>query len=138
YLLDQLPPGDRAVVSGLIESDPAVATRLRTLSAVIAPLAADASPDEPPPGLALVAIERAAEYLVSNGLFTAQDGFDPPEPAPVAEPSGTYRESRWQPPVRGWVNAAVLAAVVLLTVGLGLAAVQRARQSYQTAVCQDN
>jgi hypothetical protein len=136
YLLDQLPRGDRAVVAGLVESDPAVAARLRTLSTALAPLAADAEPDAPPPGLALAAIEFTAAHLVANGLFTARDGFGPT--APVAEPDRGYRESRWQPLVRGWVNAGVLTAVVLLTLGLGLAGVQRARQSYQLAVCQDN
>lgn len=136
YLLDQLPPGDRAVVAGLIESDPAVAARLRTLSAAVSPLAADAEPDAPPPGLALAAIEFTAQHVVANGLFTSRDGFGPT--APVAEPSRVYRESRWLPLVRGWANAAVVAAVVLLTVGLGLAGVQRARQSYQLAACQNN
>lgn len=135
YLLDQLPPGDRAVVAGLIASDQAVAARFRTLSAVVAPLAADAEPDAPPPGLALDAIAFTAEHLVVNGLFTARDGFGPS--APVAEPNSAFRESRWQPLVRGWANAAVVAAVVLLTVGLGLAGVQRARVSYQLAACQD-
>lgn len=135
YLLDQLPPGDRAVVAGMIESDPAAAARFRVLSAAVAPLAADAAPDEPPPGLALAGLERTAEHLVTNGLFK-QGEFDPP--APVAEPDRGYRESRWQLVVRGWANVAAVAAVVLLTVGLGLAAVQRARQSYQMTACQDN
>jgi hypothetical protein len=36
------------------------------------------------------------------------------------------------------VNVAVVAAVVLLAIGLGLPAVQKARQSYQQFACQDN
>jgi hypothetical protein len=136
YALGQLPPGDRTVVGNLIDTDPAVAARFRTLSAALAPLAADRDPDAPPPGLALTAIAYTAEHLVANGLFSARDGFTPP--AAVAHPNETYREWRWQPLLRPWVNAAVIAAVVLLTVGLGLTAVQKTRQSYQQAVCQDN
>ena len=136
YLLDQLPPGDRRVVAGLIQSDPTVAARVRTLSAALVPLAADLEPDAPPPGLALDAIAHTAAFVVANGLFTARDGFGPP--SPDASPAELARESRWLPLVRGWVNAAVVATVAVLTVGLGLAAIQRGRQSYQQTLCQDN
>lgn len=136
YLLNQLSPQARADVARLLSSDPTAAARLRVLSAALAPLAADRAPDAPPPGLALAAISFTAEHLIANGLFTTRDGFGPADP--VVEPNRGFRESRWLPLVRGWANAAVVAAMLLLTVGLGLVAVQRGRQSYQLAVCQDS
>ncbi len=136
FALDQLPPGDRAVVGTLIDTDPAVAAKYRAITAALAPLAADHDDDAPPPGLALQAIAFTAEHLVANGLFTGRDGFAPPSVA--AEPDSSYREARWQPALRGWVNAGVVAAVVLLALGLGLPAIQKARQSYQQYACQDH
>jgi hypothetical protein len=136
YALDQLPPGDRAVVSNLIATDAEFAAKFRALSALLAPLAADREADAPPPGLALSAIAATAEHLVANGLFTAKNGFS--QPAAEVHPDSRYRESRWQPLVRGWVNVGVIAAVVLLTLGLGLTGVQKARQSYQQSACQNN
>jgi len=136
YALNQLAPTQRAEVERLVSTDPTVAARLRVLTAALAPLAADRDPDAPPPGLALAALSHAAEYLVANGLFSARDGF-PPDSS-TAEPNSQYREARWQPLVRSWVNAGVIAAVVLLSLGLGLPAVQKARQSYQQSVCQNN
>lgn len=136
YALDQLPPGDRAVVGTLIDTDPAVAAKYRAISAALAPLAADRDDDTPPPGLALAAIAHTAEYVVSNGLFTGRDGFAPP--SAVSEPDSGYREARWQPALRGWVNVGVVAAVVLLAGGLGLTAIQKGRQSYQQYACQDH
>lgn len=136
YALDQLPPADRAVVGNLIDTDPQLGARYRAISAALAPLAADRDADAPPPGLALAAIEYTAEQLVANGQFTARDGFNPPEP--VAEPDSQYRESRWQPLLRPWVNVVAVAAVVLVSLGLVLTAIQSARQSYQQYACQDN
>ena len=132
YLLDQLSPSERAAVSTFVSSDPELAARLNAMSAVLTPLAADAEPDEPPPGLADAAVARTAEFVVANGLFTARDGFA------TATPYARYRESGWLSSLRGWVNVAATAAVVLLVIGLSLTAVGRARQSYQTAACQNN
>ncbi len=136
YALDQLPPADRAVVRNLLDTDPDLVARYRSICSALAPLSADRDADAPPPGLALTAIEFTVEHLVANGLFTARDGFHPP--APVAIPDSLYRESRWQPLLRPWVNVGVIAAVVLLSVGLGLVGIQKARQSYQQYACQDN
>jgi hypothetical protein len=136
YTLDQLPPGDRAVVANLIATDADIAAKYRTLCAALAPLAADHDADAPPPGLALAAIAFTAEHLVANGQFSARDGFG--TPAPVAEPDSRYRESRWQPLLRPWVNVGMVAAVVVLTLGLALVGIQKARQSYQQLACQDN
>ncbi len=136
YALDQLPPADRAVVRNLLDTDPHLSARYRSLCAALAPLSADRAADAPPPGLALAALEFTAEHLVANGLFSARDGFNPP--APAAEPDSKYRESRWQPLLRPWVNVGVVAAVVVLTLGLGLVGIQKARSSYQQLACQDN
>lgn len=136
YALNQLAPAQRVEVERLVSSDPNAAARLRTLSAALAPLATDREPEAPPPGLALAALSHTAEYLVANGLFSARDGFT--SESPVAEPNSQYREARWQPLLRSWVNAGVIAAVVLLSLGLGLPAVQKARESYQQSVCQNN
>ncbi len=136
-LLDQLPTADRAVVRGLIDTDPAVAARFAKLSAALAPLASDAEPITLPAGLATAAIARTAAFAVENGLFTAAGGFAPPA-APTAHPNAKYRESGWMPALRGWVNAAAAAAVVLLVAGLAVTAVGKARQQSQTAACQNN
>lgn len=136
YALDQLTPPQRAEVERLVSADPTAAAHLRAITAAVAPLAADREPDMPPPGLALTALSHTAEYLVANGLFSAREGF-PPE-SPAAEPNSQYREARWQPLLRGWVNAGVIAAVVVLSLGLGIPAVQKARESYQQSVCQNN
>lgn len=136
YALDQLPAGDRAVVGHLIASDPAVAAKYRAIAAALAPLASDAEPDAPPPGLALTALAFTAEHLVANGLYSARDGFTPDSPA--TEPNSAYKENRFQTALRGWVNVAVISAVVLLTLGLGLTVVQKSRQSARELACQDN
>lgn len=136
YALDQLPPADRLVVGNLLDTDPDLDARYRSIRAALAPLAADRDADAPPPGLALAAIAFTAEQLVANGQFSARDGFRLPEAA--AEPDSQYRESRWQPLLRPWVNVGVVAAAVVLALGLGLVGIQKARQSYQQYACQDN
>jgi hypothetical protein len=140
YALDQLPAADRAVVGNLIDSDAEVAARYRAIATALAPLAsdrdADADADAPPPGLALSAVAFTAEYLVANGLYSARDGFTPDSPAAI--PDSAYRESRLQPLLRPWVNVAVVSAIVLLTIGLGLTLVQKSRVAAQQLACQEN
>jgi hypothetical protein len=140
YAVNQLDPDDRAAVEELVRTDPTAADKLTRLVAALAPLDVDLTPDDPPPGLAVAAIGRVAEYAVANGLFTAADGFA--EPGPVAVPRSMERPAeprrvRFELS-RTHVNVAVAAAVAFLTVGLGIVAVQNARLRARTLACQNN
>jgi hypothetical protein len=62
YLLDALDPQARDEVEGELAARPELRERLEWLRRSIEPLAADAESAEPPPGLAVRALARVAEY----------------------------------------------------------------------------
>jgi hypothetical protein len=102
YLLNALEPDEKRQLEARLRADPAARARLAALRRALAPLAADAEPPAPPPGLAdraLAHVERCRPRL--------------PDHAPVRRPGG---------PGAHWAaraNLAAAAAIVLLVVGVG-------------------
>ena len=138
YSLNQLDPAERAKVDELLRTDADAAAKVARLTAALAPLEADREADDPPPGLAVAAVARTAEYLVEHGLFTAADGFV--EPSAVAEPAAppAPRDTGWLPFTRAHANVAVAAGIAFLVVALVVGGIQNTRRQYQTLTCQNN
>lgn len=136
FAMNQLTPKARLEVERRAATEPAYAARLHAVTTLLAPLDLDREDDTPPPGLALSGIERTAQHLIANGLYSPDRGIMGFEA--TAFPNARYRESRWLPLLRGYANAGAVAAMVLLSIGLAVTAIQRSRQAYQQAVCQDN
>jgi anti-sigma factor RsiW len=103
YLLGTLDPPARQRVEEKLAQDPSYRHCLEKLKTVLAPLAEDAEPPEPPPGLALRALALCAE---------AQCRLPP---APLAA-------SRASPPPRWFQRVDVLVAACLLILVGGLTA----------------
>jgi hypothetical protein len=123
YLLEALDPDERRAVDARLRDDPEARARLEALRPLLAPLAADADPPEPPPGLALATLARVAEY--------ARGGL-PKAPQPSRRQVGAPR--------RGLrlADLAVAAALLLLAGGLGLSWLARQRRDAQVLACQNN
>ncbi|HVK18610.1 MAG TPA: hypothetical protein VM533_16880, partial [Fimbriiglobus sp.] len=132
YALDLLDPADRAAVEARLAAHPAEAVRADRLRLALRPLEADRDGYDPPRGLAVAAIARAAEYLVSSGQFR-------PEPEPD-EPRPTIRRLDSEPIFpTGWrrADALVAAGIGFLAFGLLAAGVGRLRHDAQVTACQD-
>jgi prepilin-type processing-associated H-X9-DG protein len=168
YLFDLLDPDDRAAVGARAEADPDVAARLEQLRAAVGPVLAVAEQEreespEPPPGLAVRAVSRVAQYVVEH-----EPRAKPPEPdeSPVAaflreyaadgagaveldcESGPRHAEPRRAPPptdgpeypTGGRLRADLLVAACIAFVALGLvlSGVAKARQRYRLETCQNS
>jgi hypothetical protein len=137
YLLDHLPPAETAAVEAHLAGHPADAAKVARARRALRPLEADRDGIDPPPGLAVAAVARTAEYLVANRLFPD------PTPEPPVEParSGVARlrsEPEWGLP--GWRRADVVVAcgIAFLLAGLGLAGIGKLREESRVRACQAN
>jgi hypothetical protein len=124
YLLKTLEPGEQAAVEAHLRGSAEARARLEALERALAPLAADAEPPEPPPGLALAALARVAEHRC-RAL--------PPAPPP----------SRHQllPGPRRWGRRAdllVAASLLVLVGGLMLPGLVHQWREYQRRACAQN
>jgi hypothetical protein len=123
-------------VESHLAAHPADADRLARLRAVLRPLEADRDGYDPPPGLAVAAIARTAEYSVAHRLLTLPAGTsEPPTPA-------SLRAAGIEPvfPGFGWRRAdlAVAASIGFLAFGLLIAGIGKVRQESQVRGCQNN
>ncbi len=124
YLLDALESDERARVEHALERDAELRRRLERLRRAMKPLAMDADPIEPPPGLRVRAVARMAEVRCRTL---------PRAPAPVANRGGAGPWTRWRRP-----DALVAAAILLCLSLLIPPAINRARYSYEVAACKNN
>ena len=118
-----------------LAADPEDAAKVDRLRQALRPLEADRDGYDPPPGLAVAAIARTAEYLVANGLVQAEPEPEPEETSADRPPSWTPSRSSppggggrtcWSPPGSGsWRS------------GCWPAGVGRLRHDAQVAACQD-
>lgn len=124
YLLKSPQDPTRGPIEATLEQDPQARRRLALLQRALAPLAADAEPAPPPPGLIAKTIALAAEHMCR------------PLPKAPARPSDTpILQGPW------WRRADVLLAACLLIAIVGLAAPMIMRSHLdrsRTAQCQEN
>jgi prepilin-type processing-associated H-X9-DG protein len=172
YLFDLLDPGDRAAVAARLEADPELAARLDRLRADAAPMLSvmeaerEESP-EPPPGLALRAIEAVARHVVATEPRPAGDDTgeaavaaflrehaEPPRELEFdtgtrarGSPSAPRRQPRPAPPPDGpefrsggRLRADLLVAASIAFVGLALvvSGVAKARHDARVVACQNS
>jgi hypothetical protein len=125
YLLKALDPDEKRAVEAYLRENPKEWSRLDHLRRILSPLAADRDQPTPPPGLALGALAKIAEYKC-RGITPA------PRPSP------------WQvdaPSPRRWVRRAdllVAAALLIVVCGLGIPWIMRQWHDYQVRACQNN
>lgn len=124
YLLKTLEPPEAAAVEARLRDSAEARARLEALERALAPLAADAEPPGPPPGLALATLARVAE-LRCRSL--------PPAPTPSRHQlrSGARRWGR---------RADLLAAAMLLILvgGLSLPGLVHQWRLYERRACAEN
>jgi hypothetical protein len=125
YLLDALDPETRQQVEAHLASGPEARARLELLRRALEPLAADAEPPEPRPGLALSALARVAEHRCR-----------PLPDAPPPLPSQRLTSPSWWLPRRA--DLLVAAAVLIVLAGLALPALHHLRQVYHRNTCANN
>jgi hypothetical protein len=125
YLLKALDPDAHSAVESRLGTEPELRTRLEALERALAPLACDAEAPEPPPGLALGALGRIAEYRCRS--------------LPAAPPVPRHRAGGAS---RGWFRRpdALVAAGLLLVVGALLltGAARMWRDSQGRLACANN
>jgi hypothetical protein len=139
YLLDDLPPDDRAAVDARL-ADPAAAARLAKLRRVVSALSADHPAPVPPRGLATEAVSRTARAWIADGLFRPA-GPPAPDPKPVAgRAARAWRSAGGEAVFAAGRRADVVvaAAVAVLAVGIGLSAVGKVRHESRVRACQEN
>jgi hypothetical protein len=125
YLLDALDPDTREQVAARLASSPQARARLELLKRALEPLAADAEPPAPRPGLALSAVARVAEHRCR-----------PLPDAPLPLPSQRVTPSSWRMPRRA--DLLVAAALLIVLAGLALPVLHRLRQTSARTACANN
>ena len=142
YLLDDLPPDERAAVDAQLAADPAAAARLRKLRRVVSALSADHPAPLPPRGLAFATVSRTAQAWIADGLFRPS-GVTPAATPP--KPMAGRAAAAWRWAGGDVIFAAgrradviVAAAVAVLAVGVGVSAVGKLRHESQVRACQDH
>jgi hypothetical protein len=148
-LLAYLVPGDdpsaRERVAEQLRRDPDLARQVQLLAGALTPLEADKEPPAPPGGLVGRTIGRVAEYICGQKqradvqpverVVDRSSQLAPEELRALVETmdhGGESTPSRWQP-----ADIAVVAAVLLLAVGLGLAAMPHLRHRQNVQACQN-
>ena len=144
YLLDDLPPDDRAGVAARAAADPTIAARLDRLRRLVAALEAERGADDlpPPAGLAERTVAHTAEYLVAHAI--ALDGDAGRVGTSSTGIARQYRVmnpgefgSSWFPAWLRRVDVAVAAFAAVLVVGIGLVGVEKLRSNGRVYACQD-
>lgn len=123
YLLESLDPVTHHRVEGHLRQHPEARAKLDLLRQAMAPLAEDVGDPDPPPGLALRALARVAEYRCA--LPTA------PPPSPGERTAGSWRGL-------GRAEWAVAACLLLLIGGLAVPAIAQGQRRYQRVACANN
>lgn len=107
-------------------------------AALLALMAADRDAFIPPPGLVARTLGRVARVLVAEGRFESMTGRF--RDSPVAVPSAVARRPVADGPVflsRPRADVLVVAALLLLTVAIGLPLIQKMRRQADAAACRD-
>jgi len=123
YLLGSLDPVTQARVEAYLDEYPAARERLQLLEAALAPLADDAEPSAPPPGLVMATLARGAEQRCSL----------PSAPAPSRHQVGNVTRRHFR--AVDWVAAAVL---FLLVGGLAFPFVLGQWRQHERLACANN
>ncbi|HXG10249.1 MAG TPA: hypothetical protein VNK04_10700 [Gemmataceae bacterium] len=124
YLLKSLDPDTHRQVENYLRDDAGARRRLEQLRLVLEPLAADAEPPEPPPGLWV----RTLAYIAQDRCRCRL----PPAPPPVTVPAAPPR--RWG----RWADLLIAASVLLLLAGVGTAWLVELKQQHQIIACANN
>ena len=145
YLLDDLPPDDRAGVAAQLAANPTDTARLDRLRRLMSVLEADRYDSDLPPapaGLATRTIAHTAEYLVAHNIRTDSE-FD----RDGLSSTGVARHYRamnpgefgspWFPSWLRRVDVAVATFAVVLVVGIGLVGIGKVRENGRIYACQD-
>jgi prepilin-type processing-associated H-X9-DG protein len=125
YLLKSLDDETHQQVEASLKTSPELRARLSLLERALAPLAADAEPPEPRPGLVLSTLARIAEQQCRK--------------LPDAPPPSRYQS---MPAGRHWMrrpDMLVAACLLIVLGGLGTSALMHLWRDYHTRVeCQNN
>lgn len=137
YVLNQLDPSDRAAVDAHLAARPDDLVRVARLRTALKPLDADRDGFDPPPGLAVAAVARAAEYAVAHRLITPVPDKTVELPTPVARRA----PSDLDPVFPGWgwrrFDLLVAASIGFLAFGLVIAGVGKLRREREVLACQN-
>jgi prepilin-type processing-associated H-X9-DG protein len=149
YVLNALDGDTSREVEEYLRSHPEARRQVDLLRQALRPLAADADPAEPPPGLAVRTLGRVAEYC-------CRDVAQPPVLGPrhraeaASTPAAGYEALPRSPtlplrrapagPSRWWRRADVLVAASLFLCAslLTLSVVSHAQRQYQLEACKNN
>ena len=135
YAFNTLPPAERAVVDEHLQTHPADAAKVALARRVLRPLEAVREPELPPKGLALAALGRTAEYVVTNRIPPAELADEPVVPkAPVRTRSAPdFVGSGWRR-----IDLVVAAGIAFIAFGIVVAGIGKIRQRNQVLACQEN
>jgi hypothetical protein len=124
YLLRALDDADQCAVEASLQASPELRERLARLERAVRPLAADAEPSEPPPGLVIATLARVAEHRCRR--------LPDAPPTPRSQPVTAGRSRMRRPDV--------LVAAVLLVVlgGVGSSYLFHLWRNHGRLQCQDN
>jgi len=151
FALDALPANEHAQAQTLLAENPLARQRLAQLRAQLAILEVDLVAELPPPNLSANTIAFTAQYLLKHGEWQPEEWPEPSttharhEPPPTQEMEVPRVLHATQPSSEGPIyfsrsraNVLVLAAAVLLSIGLFIPAVQKLRERAQMASCQNH
>ncbi len=151
FALDALSEDEHAQAQAMLAENPHARQRLAQLRARLAILETDLVAELPPPNLSTDTISFTANYLLAHGEWQPDERPEPStknhEPLPTIEMEvpQVLRAPRPGPSSEGPIyfsrsraNVLVLAAAVLLTIGLFIPAVQKLRERAQMASCQNH